>query len=100
MSGEDDSPFDGPVELPLDGRLDLHPFRPQDVKDVVIEYARACREKGVLDLELVHGKGIGALRKTVHKVLEKLPEVESFRTAEESRGGWGVTLVRLKPPGP
>ena len=97
MTDEDGPPFeDEVVELPLDGRLDLHPFHPRDVKDAVLAYAAACREKGVLELELVHGKGIGALKRTVEKLLAQMPEVAWSGPADEARGGWGVTLVRLK----
>jgi DNA-nicking Smr family endonuclease len=94
-SDEDFDP-EAPVALPLDGTLDLHLFRPQDVKDVVTEYLRACREAGVLDIRIIHGKGTGALRRTVQTLLPRLPEVESFRSASEADGGWGATWVRMK----
>jgi DNA-nicking Smr family endonuclease len=85
------------VEIPIDGNLDLHVFQPREVKALVTEYLWACRQKGLLDVRLIHGKGTGALRKTVHSVLPKLSSMESFRTAEERDGGWGATWVRLKP---
>jgi len=85
-----------PIELPIDGTLDLHAFRPREVKDVVGDYLDACREKGILDVRIVHGKGIGALRETVHAVLHRRDDVESFRLAGEGRGEWGATLVRLR----
>lgn len=85
-----------PTEYPIDGTLDLHTFRPADVKDLVPEYLRACREKGILDVRIIHGKGTGALRRTVHSVLSKLAEVESYRLAGDV-SGWGATIVRLKP---
>ena len=88
-----------PVEIPLDGRLDLHHFSPKDVKRLVDAYLTACREKGVLVIELVHGKGTGALMRTVRALLERRTDVASFRPADEARGGWGVTIVQLLPQG-
>jgi DNA-nicking Smr family endonuclease len=85
------------VELPIDGILDLHTFHPREVKELIPEYLAACRERGTLEVRLVHGKGTGALRETVHALLRKIPEVVSFRLAGEEAGGWGATLVNLKP---
>jgi hypothetical protein len=86
-----------PVELPVDGALDLHTFHPKDVKELVPEYLLACRERGILEVRIIHGKGTGALRRTVHAVLDRLPEVLAHRPAGEGRGGWGATLVVLRP---
>lgn len=88
---------DEPIELPIEGVLDLHAFRPRDVKDLVPDYLAACREKGILEVRIIHGKGIGALRETVHSILGRLPGVTSFSLAHEQRGGWGATVVQLKP---
>jgi DNA-nicking Smr family endonuclease len=89
---------DDAVELPIDGTLDLHTFQPRDVKGVVQDYLAACRERGILDVRIIHGKGIGALRETVHAVLRKMPEVMSFTLAGDA-SGWGATVISLKPPG-
>ena len=85
-----------PIKIPVEGTLDLHTFRPSDVKDLVPEYLRACLEKGVLRVRIVHGKGTGVLQRTVHAVLCRIPEVVSFELAEPDEGGWGATIVRLK----
>ncbi len=87
---------DEPVEIPIDGTLDLHAFRPRDVKELVPEYLAACRDRGINDVRIIHGKGTGALLRTVHAILGRLPEVESFKPADESGGGWGATLIRLR----
>jgi DNA-nicking Smr family endonuclease len=89
---------DSPLELPIDGTLDLHTFHPRDVKELVPDYLAECRERGILEVRIIHGKGTGALRRTVHALLSRLPEVVSFGLAMEDAGGWGATLVTLRSP--
>ena len=96
MSAGDGSDPGAPHELPIDGTLDLHTFHPRDVKSLVTEYITACRERDILDVRIIHGKGAGVLRRTVHAVLDRTPEVVSFQLAGD-RSGWGATIVRLKP---
>jgi DNA-nicking Smr family endonuclease len=84
------------VELPIDGVLDLHTFPPRDVRELLPEYITACREKGIYSIRIIHGKGTGTMRETVHSILRKLPGIASFRTAGEDAGGWGATLVILE----
>ena len=84
------------ISLPIDGVLDLHTFRPADVGDLVPAYLAECRKRGIYEVRIIHGKGIGALRETVHAILRRLPEVESFALAPADMGGWGATVVRLR----
>jgi DNA-nicking Smr family endonuclease len=86
-----------PIQMPITGELDLHTFRPDEVKDLLPDYFGACREKGILVVRVVHGKGTGNLRRTVHALLSRLPEVSSFAPAGEQMGGWGATMVTLRP---
>lgn len=94
---EDDDFIPETIELPIDGELDLHLFAPRDIPSVVAEYLDACREKGILAVRVVHGKGTGYQKRVVEKVLRSHPAVRGFRTADERAGGWGATLVDLAP---
>lgn len=85
-----------PVEIPINGELDLHTFRPSEVKDLLEDYFEACLQKGLTSVRVVHGKGTGTLRETVHAFLKQSALVDSFRLGDESSGSWGATLVRLK----
>ena len=85
------------VELPIDGELDLHTFHPREVRDLVPDYLEECRRRGILTVRVVHGKGTGQLRRTVHAILERLDGVESFSEAGGQKGGWGATVVTLSP---
>ncbi|MFH1567417.1 MAG: Smr/MutS family protein [Gemmatimonadota bacterium] len=85
--------------MPIDGTLDLHTFSPREVGTLVPDYLGACRERGILRVRLIHGKGTGALRRTVHALLERLPAVRHYGLADAGGGGWGATLVELEPAG-
>lgn len=91
---------DEPIQLPIDGVLDLHSFQPREVKHLVLDYLAECRARGILRVRIIHGKGIGQLRQTVHNILAKHPEVAEFHLASEHFGGWGATIVHLQPPSP
>ncbi len=84
-----------PVAIPIDGILDLHTFAPSDVPSVVKEYLRACHEKGIYEVRIIHGKGKGVLRQTVHKFLEGDPKVVDFHL-DSGPSSWGATMVYLK----
>lgn len=86
-----------PVEIPVDGTLDLHAFQPKDVNALVPDYLAECRNRGILQVRIIHGKGIGTLRDTVHALLARMPDVISFNLADEQAGGWGATIVLLRP---
>jgi DNA-nicking Smr family endonuclease len=85
-----------PIELPIDGVLDLHTFQPREIKDLVPEYLAACRQRGVLRVRIIHGKGLGNLRRTVHSLLSRNRDVLSYTLDHPLFGGWGATLVTLR----
>ena len=88
MNGED------PVVMPVDGVLDLHTFAPREASGVVEEYLWACREKGIREVRIIHGKGRGVLRRKVHALLARHPGVVEYRL-DAGSSGWGATVVRL-----
>jgi DNA-nicking Smr family endonuclease len=94
----DKPPFDQPVQLAIDGELDLHTFHPSELAPLLQDYIDACRERGLLTLRIIHGKGRGVLRERVHRLLAKNPLVKTFALAPPQAGGWGATLVELNAP--
>lgn len=86
---------DEPVEYPIDGILDLHHFSPKDISELVPEYITACLEKRITEIRIIHGKGIGNLRRTVHVLLDRNVNVVSYRLDGQSASSWGATLVTL-----
>lgn len=88
-----------PVVLPIEDSLDLHTFAPRDVLSVVDEYLRAAAARGLSEVRLIHGKGKGVQRAAVQARLRTHPLVERFFDAPEERGGWGATVVVLRPVG-
>jgi DNA-nicking Smr family endonuclease len=88
-----------PVIVPIDGVLDLHTFNPKELPSLISDYLDACREKGIFNVRIVHGKGKGIQRARVHSLLARNPLVRRFRDASEEAGGWGATIVELRMGG-
>ena len=95
-----DTEEDAPVVLPVEDAIDLHPFRPSETASVVEEYLAAAAARGFREVRIVHGRGIGAQRRTVRAVLSRSPHVLGFRDAPPQAGGWGATVVLLREGGP
>ena len=83
------------VVIELGDTLDLHHFKPSDVKDLMPDFLDDAAAKGFAEVRIIHGKGIGNLRRTVHALLERHPRVASYRQADD-RSAWGATIVVLK----
>jgi len=87
------------VELPVADVLDLHSFRPRDVRDVVTTFLDEAHAAGFRAVRLIHGKGIGVQREMVRSLLARDPRVVSFEDAPGQGGGWGATIVTFGEPG-
>ena len=91
MIDEDDA-----IEIPITDTLDLHPFRPNEIRDGAHEYLVEAHARGFRQVRLIHGRGIGMQRENIRKLLSTLDFVEAFHDADGSGGGWGATVVVLK----
>lgn len=89
-----------PVVLEITDVLDLHSFPPRQVADVVGAYLDEAVRLGLRTVRIIHGKGIGAQRRTVRAVLSRDDRVKSFSDAPEGAGGWGATCVILGSESP
>jgi len=88
---------DEPLRIPVADVFDLHSVRPQEVKEVVEAYLDEANRLGLKALRIIHGRGIGVQREIVRSVLARTPFVLSFRDAPAEAGGWGATVVTLRP---
>lgn len=99
----DDDEFDpafdpeAAVAIAIDGVLDLHHFSPKDLGSLVPDWLLACQQKDILAVRIIHGRGIGAVQRSVHALLSRSPIVVGFRLADVDAGGRGATFVDLAP---
>lgn len=97
-----ETPPKAPVQRPAAGvdtfelRLDLRGERVDMALFEIDKYIdRACLAQ-VEKVEVLHGKGTGALRQAIQGHLKKHRQVAGFRDGEHGEGGWGVTIVNVK----
>lgn len=98
---EDDGDFEAelsdPIHIEITDTIDLHPFRPAEIRHVALSYLEEAREAGFRQVRLIHGRGIGQQRESIRKLLASLSWVESFHDADPMGGGWGSTIAILEP---
>jgi DNA-nicking Smr family endonuclease len=85
-----------PVELPVESSLDLHAFSPRDMVEVVASYLEEAAARGLREVRLIHGKGIGVQRERIRSLVSRHPLVERLADAPAERGHWGATIVWLR----
>jgi DNA mismatch repair protein MutS2 len=83
-----------PGSVPL--RLDLRGRYAGEALSELDQYLDQAILAGRKNIEVIHGKGTGALRAAVHEHLKNSPVVASFKCASEESGGDGVTEVELR----
>jgi dsDNA-specific endonuclease/ATPase MutS2 len=87
---------DGTIVVPITDTLDLHSFRPEEIRDIVVEYLSAAQREGFQQVRVIHGRGIGAQRRSIRQLLASHPRVSGFEDASPAGGGWGATVVTLR----
>ena len=80
-------------EVPIGPELDLHPFAPRDIGDVVDAFITAAHALGLRRVRLIHGRGLGVQRGLVQSRLERHPLVAEFW--DDTASHLGATLARL-----
>jgi dsDNA-specific endonuclease/ATPase MutS2 len=88
---------DDPIRIPITDTFDLHTIPPRDVKEAVEAYLEEAHKLGLTALRIIHGRGIGVQREMVRAVLAHTAFVASFSDAPAEAGGWGATIVTLRP---
>jgi DNA-nicking Smr family endonuclease len=80
-------------EVPIEDSIDLHAFRPREVRIVVEEYLFQAVQRGFREVRIIHGRGIGVQREIVRSILEKHPNVVSFRDSPDRGSTYAVLAV-------
>lgn len=77
-------------------KLDLRGERYEDAVIRLDRYIDQVVLSNLNEVEIIHGKGTGALKEAVEKTLRRHSKVKSFRQGLPSEGGFGVTIVTMK----
>lgn len=76
--------------------LDLRGQSAMDALRMLDEYMDQALIANIKEIKILHGKGSGALRKSIHQVLKKNKFIENYSHPEEINGGQGLTIIQFK----
>lgn len=76
-------------------RLDIRGKKPEEVDYELIRYLDEAYAANMQKVEILHGKGTGVLKQTVHDILKHNDNVKDYYFAKVEFGGDGITIVEL-----
>ena len=82
-------------KLDISPEINVHGFTCEEALNLIDKYIDDAILAGLNQIKIVHGKGTGALRKSVHNYLKKNTSIKSFRLGNFGEGDIGVTIVAL-----
>jgi DNA mismatch repair protein MutS2 len=85
-----------PMISEIQYRLDLRGEKPEHAEFEVVKFLDNAYTGNYDRVEILHGKGTGALKKMVKEILQKHEGVKNFYFAPVEFGGEGITIVELK----
>jgi DNA mismatch repair protein MutS2 len=80
----------------IEYRIDIRGKKPEEADFDVIRFIDDSYMNGQNRIEILHGKGTGALKKMVKEILDKHEKVKAYYFAPIEAGGEGITIVELK----
>ncbi len=84
------------VEQPESFQIDLRGKRVDEALQLLEHFLDNSLISGLHSVNILHGKGTGALQEAVHDYLKSQPYVDSFEFARPEAGGAGITIVHFK----
>ncbi|MEA4814632.1 MAG: endonuclease MutS2 [Oscillospiraceae bacterium] len=81
---------------PAKAEIDIRGMMTDEAEGVVDRFIDDAALGKLTQVTIIHGKGTGALRKSVHEQLKRHPAVKSYRLGVYGEGEDGVTVVELK----
>ena len=76
--------------------IDVRGMLVDEAAIIIDRYLDDAAASGLSEVNIIHGKGTGALRTGVQEFLRQHPLVKSFRIGAYGEGDAGVTVVKLK----
>jgi DNA mismatch repair protein MutS2 len=79
----------------IERKVDLRGMYGDEALDALDKFLDSAILAGLNRVEVIHGKGTGALRKRVSEYLKSNKHVKTYRLGEWNEGGAGATIVEL-----
>ncbi|MDP8205779.1 MAG: endonuclease MutS2 [Candidatus Electryonea clarkiae] len=83
-------------DTPVKMEIDLRGMRYEEAESILTKYLDDLSVSALPGARIIHGKGTGALRNLVKKMLNENPNITGSRDGRPEEGGFGVTIIEMK----